>query len=95
MVQLIKGTSIASIIGFVELTRAGQLMTNVTFEPMVIYPVVAALYFAILLAPFGAQPNARETPRCRSWPYATSRQIRLETHPDCASRRVSSMMEAA
>jgi polar amino acid transport system permease protein len=47
MVQLIKGTSIASIIGFVELTRAGQLMTNVTFEPMVIYPVVAALYFAI------------------------------------------------
>jgi polar amino acid transport system permease protein len=47
LVQLIKGTSIASIIGFVELTRAGQLMTNVTFEPMVIYPVVAALYFAI------------------------------------------------
>jgi polar amino acid transport system permease protein len=47
LVQLIKGTSIASIIGFVELTRAGQLMTNVTFQPMVIYPVVAALYFAI------------------------------------------------
>jgi polar amino acid transport system permease protein len=47
LVQLIKGTSIASIIGFVELTRAGQLMTNVTFEPMVIYPVVAALYFTI------------------------------------------------
>ena len=47
LVQLIKGTSIASIIGFVELTRAGQLMTNVTFQPMVIYPIVAALYFAI------------------------------------------------
>jgi polar amino acid transport system permease protein len=47
LVQLIKGTSIASIIGFVELTRAGQLMTNVTFQPMVVYPVVAALYFAI------------------------------------------------
>lgn len=47
LVQLIKGTSIASIIGFVELTRAGQLMTNVTFQPMVIYPVVAVLYFAI------------------------------------------------
>ncbi len=47
MVQLIKGTSIAAIIGVVELTRAGQLMVNVTFQPMVIYPVVAALYFAI------------------------------------------------
>ncbi len=47
LVQLIKGTSVASIIGFVELTRAGQLMTNVTFEPMVVYPLVAALYFIL------------------------------------------------
>jgi polar amino acid transport system permease protein len=47
LVQLIKGTSIAAIIGFVELTRAGQLMVNVTFEPMVIYPIVAVLYFAL------------------------------------------------
>jgi polar amino acid transport system permease protein len=44
-VQLIKSTSIAAIIGFVELTRAGQLMTNTTFKPMIIYPIVAALYF--------------------------------------------------
>ena len=47
LVQLVKGTSVAAIIGFVELTRAGQLMVNVTFQPMVVYPVVAALYFAI------------------------------------------------
>jgi polar amino acid transport system permease protein len=47
MVQLIKSTSIASIIGFVELTRAGQLMTNATFKPMIVYPVVAGLYFLI------------------------------------------------
>jgi polar amino acid transport system permease protein len=47
LVQLIKGTSVASIIGFVELTRAGQLMTNVTFQPMTIYPLVAAFYFAL------------------------------------------------
>jgi polar amino acid transport system permease protein len=47
LVQLIKGTSVAAIIGFVEITRAGQLMVNVTFQPMVIYPVVAALYFAV------------------------------------------------
>ena len=47
LVQLVKGTSIAAIIGFVELTRAGQLIVNVTFEPMIVYPVVAALYFVV------------------------------------------------
>ena len=47
LVQLIKGTSIASIIGFVELTRAGQLIVNVTFQPMIVYPVVAVLYFVL------------------------------------------------
>ncbi len=47
LVQLLKGTSIASIIGVVELTRAGQLMTNVTFQPMLVYPVVALLYFSL------------------------------------------------
>ena len=46
LVQLIKGTAVASIIGFVELTRADQLMVNVTFQPMLVYPLVAALYFA-------------------------------------------------
>jgi polar amino acid transport system permease protein len=47
VVQLIKNTSIAAIIGFVELTRAGQLMTNTTFEPMIVYPIVAALYLIL------------------------------------------------
>ena len=47
LVQLIKNTSVAAIVGFVELTRAGQLMVNVTFQPMVVYPVVAGLYFVI------------------------------------------------
>ncbi len=47
LVQIIKGTSIASIIGFVELARAGQLIVNVTFQPMIVYPIVAALYFAL------------------------------------------------
>ncbi len=56
-VQLIKSTSIAAIIGFVELTRAGQLMTNMTFKPMIVYPVVAALYFPVLAAVF-ACPGA-------------------------------------
>jgi len=47
LVQLIKSTSVASIIGFVELARAGQLIVNVTFQPMIVYPVIAVLYFLI------------------------------------------------
>jgi polar amino acid transport system permease protein len=47
LVQLIKSTAIASLIGFVELTRAGQLMTSVTFKPMLVYPIVAGLYFIV------------------------------------------------
>jgi polar amino acid transport system permease protein len=47
IVQLIKSTSVAALIGFVELTRAGQLMTNLTFKPMIVYPVVGALYFVL------------------------------------------------
>jgi len=47
LVQLVKATAVASIIGFVELTRAGQLMSNATFEPTVVYPIVAALYFLL------------------------------------------------
>jgi polar amino acid transport system permease protein len=47
IVQLIKNTSIASIIGFVELARAGQLMTAATFKPMLVYPIVALLYFIV------------------------------------------------
>jgi polar amino acid transport system permease protein len=47
LVQLVKSTSIAAIIGFVELTRAGQLIVNVTFQPMIVYPIVAALYFVV------------------------------------------------
>jgi polar amino acid transport system permease protein len=47
MVSLVKATAIASIIGFVELTRAGQLMSNVTFQPMIVYPLVGVLYFTL------------------------------------------------
>jgi polar amino acid transport system permease protein len=47
MVQIIKNTSITSIIGVVELTRAGQLVSNATFQPFIIFPVVALIYFAM------------------------------------------------
>lgn len=46
-VQLIKGTSLASIIGFVELTRSGQIINNATFAPLPVFGLVAAMYFVL------------------------------------------------
>ena len=45
LVQLIKNTSLAAVIGFVELTREGQLTTASTFQPFTVYMIVAGLYF--------------------------------------------------
>jgi len=47
MVQIVKNTSLASVIGFVELARAGQIVNNSTFEPFAIFAIVAAIYFAL------------------------------------------------
>ncbi|MFY0597814.1 MAG: amino acid ABC transporter permease [Cognatishimia sp.] len=47
LVQLIKSTSLASIIGFTELTRAGQIISNATFKPFVVISLVAVLYFIL------------------------------------------------
>lgn len=45
LVQLIKMTSLASVIGFIELMRAGQIINNSIFQPFVIFSVVGVLYF--------------------------------------------------
>ncbi len=47
LVQLIKGTSLASIIGFVELMRAGQIVNNTTFAPLQAYGLVTLIFFAL------------------------------------------------
>ncbi len=47
LVNLVKSTSLAAIIGFVELTRAGQLLNNATFRPFVVFGAVAVIYFAL------------------------------------------------
>ena len=46
-VQVVKGTALASIIGFVELTKASTMITNATFAPFTVYGTVAVLYFAL------------------------------------------------
>ncbi|MBZ6078252.1 amino acid ABC transporter permease [Microvirga puerhi] len=47
LVQLIKGTSLASIVGFVELTRAGNIISNQIFQPLLVFGIVGCLYFII------------------------------------------------
>jgi len=46
-VQIVKGTAIASIIGFVELTKAGTMLTNATFRPFLVYSLVALMFFVL------------------------------------------------
>jgi len=46
-VQVVKGTALASVIGFIELTKAGTMITNATFRPFTVYACVALLYFAL------------------------------------------------
>jgi polar amino acid transport system permease protein len=47
MVQIVKNTSLASVVGFVELARAGQMVNNSLFEPFVVYMLIAGLYFLL------------------------------------------------
>lgn len=47
LVQVIKGTALASVIGFIELTKAGTMITNATFKPFTVYACVALMYFLL------------------------------------------------
>jgi polar amino acid transport system permease protein len=47
LVQLIKDTSLTALIGFVELTRASQIITAATFAPLPVYGTAAGIYFVI------------------------------------------------
>ena len=47
MVQIIKNTSLASVVGFVELARSGQIINNSIFEPFSVFLIIAVIYFAL------------------------------------------------
>ncbi|MFG1206883.1 amino acid ABC transporter permease [Xanthobacter flavus] len=47
LVQIVKNTSLVSVVGFVELSRAAQLINNSIFEPFKIYLIVAVIYFCL------------------------------------------------
>jgi polar amino acid transport system permease protein len=47
LVQVIKGTALASVVGFVELTRAGNMIANVTYAPFTVFACVGLMYFVL------------------------------------------------
>lgn len=47
VVQIVKGTALASVIGFVEMTKAGGMIANTTFRPLTVYGCLALLYFTL------------------------------------------------
>jgi polar amino acid transport system permease protein len=61
LVQLIKGTSLAAIVGFTELARAASIVSNQTFKPLLIYGVAGLMYFVLCwpLSLWGSQLECR------------------------------------
>ena len=47
MVQIVKSTSVASLIGITEITRTAVMVNTVTFEPLRVFGTVCLVYFAI------------------------------------------------
>jgi polar amino acid transport system permease protein len=47
MVQVVKGTSVAALIGFTELAKAATQINTITFEPILVFGTVALIYFAM------------------------------------------------
>jgi polar amino acid transport system permease protein len=47
LVQLVKNTSLASVVGFLELTRAAQVINNSLFQPFLVFGVAALFYFCV------------------------------------------------
>ncbi|HEY9626283.1 MAG TPA: amino acid ABC transporter permease [Coleofasciculaceae cyanobacterium] len=47
LVQVIKGTSLASVIGFTELSRAASQINNVTLKALLVFALAGAIYFLL------------------------------------------------
>ncbi|MEO6881403.1 MAG: amino acid ABC transporter permease [Mycobacteriaceae bacterium] len=50
LIALVKDSSLVTVIGFVELTQSGTIISNLTANPILTYSVVAAFYFVICYA---------------------------------------------
>lgn len=47
LVQLVKGTSLAYVVGYIELTRAGYIVSQSTYATMLVFTLVGLIYFGI------------------------------------------------
>ncbi|WP_269932610.1 amino acid ABC transporter permease [Aminobacter sp. HY435] len=65
LVQLVKATALTSIIGFDELLRTANAINNATFEPFIVYGLVALIFLVICypLTQYARALEARATAR--------------------------------
>ena len=47
LISLVKASSLVSVIGYIELTKAGRIVSTLNQEPLVTFLIVAAIYFAL------------------------------------------------
>ena len=47
LVQIVKDTSLASVIGFIELAQAGKIVDNAVFRPFTVFLIIAFFYFVM------------------------------------------------
>ncbi|HBK60910.1 MAG TPA: amino acid ABC transporter permease [Firmicutes bacterium] len=47
LVSIIKGTSLTSIVGYIELTKSGTIVLQATYQPFLVYAIVCLFYFAL------------------------------------------------
>ena len=47
LVQVLKVTSLASIVGFIELTRSAQIINNTLYQPFLVFGLAGLFYFAL------------------------------------------------
>jgi len=47
LISLVKDSSLVTVIGYVELTKSGSIVSNLTGDPIKTYLVVAGMYFVI------------------------------------------------
>ena len=47
LISLVKASALVSVIGFIELTKAGRIISTINQEPLQTFLVVAALYFIV------------------------------------------------
>lgn len=47
LVQVIKGTSLASVIGFTEVSRAAAEINNVTLQALLVFSIAGVIYFLL------------------------------------------------